>query len=385
MKNNIIYPIYQELTSKNLILDNIYLDPNNPRFVSMDWEPIPDEKIIDSLIQKNAKAILEKKFSINKLLMNMEVNGYLPIDRVIVKEFDDRKYVVLEGNRRICAAKSLKEKYDENNDLVDTEIIASIESIPCLIYTGTDSEASWIFQGLRHILGIQEWSAFNKAKLLVTLMEEESLTLTQVGKRFGLSGYGAGQWSRGYYSFKQAKEESDFTREIDEKVFPYFQEIFSKSNAPLRTWLEWNESDFRFENDLNFNELLSWLYPKDLDNLDESLDITDVQGEWSNRRIKTSRDIRTISFLLRSFSTEFEHFRSNLGLEEAYSISLQKKFEEEAKKKSNPIIEVYESIEECTKTLENLPFRMLKDEEEKKKLILTLEKLNKIVYELMAI
>lgn len=385
MTEDLTYPIFQELTSENLDLNNIYLDPNNPRFVSMDWEPIPDNKISDSTVQKNAKTILERDFAINKLLMNMEVNGYLPIDRVIVKEFEDGKYVVLEGNRRICSAKSLKEKYDENNELVDSEIISSIEKIPCLIYTGTDSEASWIFQGLRHILGVQEWSAFNKAKLLVTLMEEESLTLTQVGKRFGLSGYGAGQWSRGYYSFKQAKEESDFTREIDEKVFPYFQEIFSKSNAPLRDWLEWNESEFKFENDLNFNELLSWLYPKDIDNLDESLDITDIQGEWSNRCIKTSRDLRTISYLLRNYSTEFEHFRSNLRLDEAYSKSLQKKFEEEAKKKSNPIIEVYESIEDCTKTLENLPFRMLKDEEEKKKLIDSLSKLNTIVDELMAI
>jgi hypothetical protein len=385
MENNLTYPIFQELSSQDLTLDNIFLDPNNPRFVSMDWEDIPDEKINDPLVQNDAKDKLIKDFAINKLLMNMEINGYLPIDRVIVKEFDSGQYVVLEGNRRICAAKSLKEKYDDNNKLVDPEIISSIETIPCLVYSGTDSEASWIFQGLRHILGIQEWSAFNKAKLLVNLMDEESLSLTEVGKRFGLTGYGAGQWSRGYYAFKQAKDESDFTREIDEKIFPYFQEIFSRSNAPLRAWLEWNETESKFENELNFNELLSWLYPKDLDNIDESLDITDIQGEWSNRYIKTSRDLRTISSLLRNYNKEFEHFRGTLRLEEAYSISLQKKFEDEAKKKSNPIIEVYESIEECTKTLENLPFRMLQDVNEKAKLAKALAKLNKIVDELIKI
>ena len=31
--------------------------------------------------------------------------------------------------------------------------------------------------------------------------------MSEVGKRFGLTPYGAGQWVRGYYAFKQAKEE----------------------------------------------------------------------------------------------------------------------------------------------------------------------------------
>lgn len=120
---------------------------------------------------------------------------------------------------------------------VSQAVLTSLADIPCLEYVGTEQDASWIFQGLRPITGITEWSAFNKAKLLVEQMEEEQVSLTDAGRRFGLTRFGAGQWVRGYYAFKQAKEESDYVREVDERSYPYFQELFSRSSAPVREWL----------------------------------------------------------------------------------------------------------------------------------------------------
>lgn len=49
-----------------------------------------------------------------------------------------------------------------------------------------------------------------------------------------MTAYGAGQWVRGYYAFIQAAEESDYTQEIDERAYPYLQEIFSRSNPVLK-------------------------------------------------------------------------------------------------------------------------------------------------------
>ena len=39
---------------------------------------------------------------------------------------------------------------------------------------------------------------------------------------------------KGYYAFIQAAEESDYTQEIDERAYPYLQEIFSRSNRFLK-------------------------------------------------------------------------------------------------------------------------------------------------------
>jgi len=376
------HPIFKELFAEDIALENIFLDPNNPRFVSMTWDNVPDERITEVAIQKIVIEKLNQEFSVDRLVMNMEINGYLPIDRVVLRKIDDINYVVLEGNRRICAAKLLKQRQTDNPTSIAPEIIDSIEKIPCLVYTGTNSEASWIFQGLRHIMGIHEWSAFNKARLIVTLMEEEELSLTEVGKRFGLTPFGAGQWVRGYFAFKQAKENSDYTKEVDERAYPYLQELFSRSNSPIREWMKWNESTKAFENELNFNELLSWLYPRNTEEADESIDPTSLVGDWKNRRIYRSDDLRSVSFLISKSPKEFEFFRTEGNLERAYTIAIQKQYEEEAKKLSDPSNELFESLDIAIKNLENIPYRILKDGTEKDKLFARLNRIGEIIKEL---
>lgn len=363
-----IHPIFKELFTKDIELDKIFLDPNNPRFISMNWEHVPDNKVTDDIVQKNVINKLETEFSVDRLVMNMEINGYLPIDRVVLRQLDETNFVVLEGNRRICAAKLLKLKHAESSAAVASEIIESIATIPCLVYTGTNTEASWIFQGLRHIMGIQEWSAFNKARLIVTLMEEEELTLTEVGKRFGLTAFGAGQWVRGYYAFKQTKESSDYTKEVDERAYPYLQELFSRSNSPIREWMKWNEGGKKFDDELNFNEFLSWLYPRNTEEADESIDTSTINGDWKNRKLYRSDDIRSLSFLFAKSPKEFELFRAEGNLEKAYTIAIQKQYEEEAKKLSDPTSDLYDSLDLVIKNLENIPYRILKDGAQKEKL-----------------
>jgi len=292
--------------------------------------------------------------------MNMEVNGYLPIDRVIVREFSASKYVVLEGNRRICAAKMISDLAMDGSD-VTKDILESMKMIPCLLYTGTVQDAAWIFQGLRHISGISDWSSFNKAKLLVEQMEEEELNLTEVGMRFGLTPHGAGQWVRGYYAFKQAREESDFINEVDERSYPYFQELFSRSSAAVREWMEWNDSDTmrKFESNLNFNEFVSWLYPRPDE--EETEPGIEIKGDWERRIIRRQDDIRQIAYLIREDKEAFEQFRRDRDLERAYSIAVAKKYETEARESYDAAEEVFEAIRRCKRALDNIPYKILRD------------------------
>lgn len=362
--------IYKELSQKVIPLENIFLDPNNPRFTSLDWNEVANDRIDDPIIQKAVQHKLIDNFSIDRLLMNIETNGFLVIDRVVVKEFKKDKFVVLEGNRRICAAKVLNQRFIENPTSVNEEVVESFQNIDSLVYTGTDQQPAWILQGLRHIMGVQDWSSFNKAKLLVQLMEDEELTLTEVGRKFGLTAFGAGQWVRGYYAFKRACEETDYTREVDEKAYPYFQEIFSRSNTAFREWLKWNDTDYKFEDELHFNEFLSWLYPR---NDEDTLDGADVRGDWSLKKLSKRDDIRIISHLIREFPMEFESFRVDGNLEKAYNIANTKKILSQA----NPSEDAFSNIEACIKSLENLPFKLIKSEKEK--LIGLLTKLTKAI------
>ena len=351
-----------QLAPEVVRLDELFLDPNNPRFTDSNWIHVQESQISDDEVQARTRARMIREFAVDKLRMNMEVNGYLPIDRVIVREFAPKKYVVLEGNRRICAAKLIS-NLTVDGAQVQEDVLGSLEQIPVLIYTGGDVNAAWIFQGLRHISGVEDWSAYNKAKLLVEQMEEDGLSLSDVGRRFGLTSHGAGQWVRGYYAFKQAREESDFISEVDERSYPYFQELFSRSSAAVRDWVEWNEQERKFSNLINFNEFVSWLYPRSSDaGEDDDRDVGFAsKGEWERRWLARRDDVRDVAFLLRESPEHFQQFRHSGKLEQAYSQALARKYEEEAKEKADPVHDVFASIRQTAKLLDNLPLKVHKD------------------------
>lgn len=373
-----ITPLHQFLRPIELPLQHIYLDPNNPRFTEADWDYIPIEHWDKPDVQEVAQRRLIADFDVEKLRMSMEVNGFLPIDRVIVKKFADDRYVVLEGNRRICAAKLIGQ-YAIDGSNVSPAVIESLTMIPCLQYTGTDDDAAWVFQGLRHISGVAEWSAFNKAKLLVEQMEKDSLSLTLVGKRFGLTPHGAGQWVRGYYAFNQARQSSDYINEVDERSYPYFQELFGRSSAPIREWLDWNEDKYEFTNKLNLDEFISWLYPRPDSG---SGDGTTKKGDFGQRRLARRDDLRQLSILIIGQKDLFEQFRSGVELEACYSLLLTRQYEEDAKKNADPVADLFVAVELCAKSISNIPYKAMKDQTTKEKIVEALAKLEQAIAEI---
>ncbi|WP_139835198.1 ParB N-terminal domain-containing protein [Aeromonas hydrophila] len=364
-------PLNKFLSPIDIPLEQIFLDPNNPRFTVADWTYIPSEQWDKPDVQEVAQRRLLADFDVEKLRMSMEVNGFLPIDRVIVKRFSENKYIVLEGNRRICAAKLIGSLAIDGSN-VSVAVKDSLSEIPCLQYTGTDEDAAWVFQGLRHISGVVEWSAFNKAKLLVEQMEKDDLTLTEVGKRFGLTSHGAGQWVRGYRAFHQARQSSDYINEVDENSYPYFQELFGRSSAPIREWLEWDESNYEFTNKLNLDEFISWLYPRPNNGQEDGLS---KKGDFGSRRLARRDDIRQLSVVFVNEKELFEQFRSGIELEACYSQMLTRQYERENKKKLDPVSDLYLAIDVCIKCIGNIPYKAMMNQDTKGKIIQSLENL----------
>ncbi len=362
------------LSPADILLSEIFLDPNNPRFTGSDWIFVPDADALTDDAQMRARKRLIGEFDVLKLQANMEVNGYLPIDRVVVRKLSENAYVVLEGNRRVCAAKLIGQ-YTASGEPVSTDVIESLQRIPALIYTGDDTSmgAAWIFQGLRHITGLIDWSAYHKAKLLVEQMDSETLSLTEVGRRFGLSPYGAGQWVRGYHAFRAAKDETDYGSVIDERLYPYLQEVFGRSSIPVREWLAWNDENYTFGNKANLNEFIGWFYPNK--SSDDSEDPQPVSKEaWDRRIISKRDDIRQISYLIHEDPKEWLSFRQNHDLEGAYSRAQIAKYERDSEIEDFSI-SLFRAIEKCTASIQNTPISVIKNADLKLQLDTKLEAL----------
>ena len=62
---------------------NLYLDPNNPRFLTDFKEPVPDSRIKEEKIQNNLLIKMIDEIGIGDLSESIERYGFLTIDRVI--------------------------------------------------------------------------------------------------------------------------------------------------------------------------------------------------------------------------------------------------------------------------------------------------------------
>ena len=110
------------LREERVDIENLYLDPNNPRYADIVRRPfeISTQKVMELSVQKKAfERILHDRFEVQQLKDSILKIGFLPVDRLVVMglEGNQGKYLVIEGNRRLAAVKSLVE--DRDNGEID--------------------------------------------------------------------------------------------------------------------------------------------------------------------------------------------------------------------------------------------------------------------------
>src|SRR5690242_9686625 len=99
-------PIKELLALKNVKvnLEQIFLDPNNPRLNVA--RITPDNRVTEDLVQENTQEKLETN-GIDDLLSSIKTYGFVPTDPIVVRELPTGKFVVVEGNRRAATLKNL--------------------------------------------------------------------------------------------------------------------------------------------------------------------------------------------------------------------------------------------------------------------------------------
>ncbi len=129
-----------QLERKNIPVENIMLDPNNPRFFDLEgWEEVPANMYHLESKQNRAFQRLEgSEFGqVKDLQKSIMSNGYIPAEMIVVKPYnhDGSKYVVIEGNRRLVAIKGIiQNAIDPKND----DLVQSLQGLEVLVYHPVD-------------------------------------------------------------------------------------------------------------------------------------------------------------------------------------------------------------------------------------------------------
>lgn len=303
-----ISKIAASLKPLEVSLDDLYLDIHNPRFIGKDFKVAKSADPLDMKAQERVRKFLVDSFGVDDIIDSIQEVGFLKMDRMVIRPYND-KFIVIEGNRRLSALKTLRGLEDKREVVLPDHVKATIDKIEVLqldAANGDYQNATWFLQGVRHISGIRDWGAYQQARLVELLMTEYGMSFTDAGKAVGAGRRRAAQMLRGYKGLKQMETDPTFGGKANPDLFSHFEQAWVK--APLRDWLGWDENEMRFTNANALSYFYQW--------------ITEENTDTGQKKL-TAQQVRDVLPLVISSDEARERFTSNLlTLDAAHGIAL---------------------------------------------------------------
>lgn len=229
-------------------LSKLLLDPDNYRVAKKTAEHKSNLYEIHDSQDEILKALKKQKLA--DLKDSILKNGFLTVDRIVVTLLEDGNYLVIEGNRRVAAFKSLISDYEkgylEGVNIVD--LIDKSQAISAVLVGGTENEIrdySNALMGIRHVSGAKKWHGWQSAKL-VNNMYENGQTLTDIGFMLGISAIDAGRRMRGYKAFQQLENDPAWGDKKEAHHYGLLLEYLAP-NKEAKNWLGWSDNSKSFE------------------------------------------------------------------------------------------------------------------------------------------
>lgn len=143
-------------------VEDLYFDPKNPRFSSIQFDKEDERAVIDLMI---------KEENLDDLAISIADQGFFPGEPLLVYR-DGEKRIVAEGNRRLAAVKVLKQPElttRRSFHEIAENALKQTNEVPCLIFSSRDETLEYL--GFKHITGNKKWGALEKAIYLSQLRD----------------------------------------------------------------------------------------------------------------------------------------------------------------------------------------------------------------------
>jgi hypothetical protein len=272
-----------------LRVDQLLLDPNNPRFSELgeDLNQVAEGRFSDEKVQQFAYDKMKSDiFDVSELKDTIKTLGFLPMDRMVVRRWKgstatNEKFVVIEGNRRLTALRWLLGLHDIGKETFSEGQLKNFQVLECLQLSDEAAEttASLILPGLRHVSGIKEWGPYQKAKA-VHALRKSGLSSQDAAQSLGLSTRAANAAYKCFLALEQMKNHEEYGEHAHPRMYSYFEEVFKRPN--VRTWLAWSDEAESFTAEEHVKEFYSWIVPGQDDSeapkLSEAKSIRDLSG-----------------------------------------------------------------------------------------------------------
>lgn len=163
---------------------DLSLDPENPRLNPSERGSAPPELL----------RIMLRRFKVEELGTSIVASGYTDLDPILAYQAKGETFV-REGNRRIAALKLLlkpelaPEKYRQNwrrlSKALSPETKSQISKVRVFVYADANDIAVESYIGFRHVSGVLEWPAEEKARFIVEMVDRHHWTYEEIARRIG--------------------------------------------------------------------------------------------------------------------------------------------------------------------------------------------------------
>lgn len=296
-------------------IDELFFDPQNPRFAALDFDKNDDRKVIELML---------KEETLTDLIISISEQGFFQGEPLLI--FEDKKTkrkIVAEGNRRLSALKIIQNPEISNKKSI-IEIVEksekTVNEVPCLLFDSRDDIL--VYLGFKHITGIKEWGALEKAIYLdqlksYILSKNNGLNETELHKllarKIGSKSNIVGRTLTAYEIYKRGTNNGEdkifFGLQGVDKTQVEFSLIYTAlSSENIYRYLGLSSSvdtvlaDFNRE---HATDLFRWLFKQD---------------EYGKTAVPESRKLKELSKILGSPEATI-HFKNTNDLDTAYRLS----------------------------------------------------------------
>ena len=276
-------------------LSSLYLDPNNFRFADHeDYTPVAPEDVFKPDVQRRTMKLVlgEDLANVDDLAASITENGWLDLDPILVQRHDDRRFVVVEGNRRVATLKHLRARYKADSIDLGSLNPAIFSQLPVVLYDAADERHHLVMMGLHHISGKRRWPAVNRALAMKRLLEHFDGDANAVCRALGVTKQDFNRSIR-TLALVAAYRESDYGDQFQADQYTLFREVLGK--PPIRRWLGWDHTTGKAGDPDNLDRLFNWM--SNVESGDEGDD--DVQvGVDTGPIITTPGQVRELAKLI---------------------------------------------------------------------------------------
>ena len=207
-----------QVQSIDLPLEQVRLDPRNPRIANTVLVSISDE---GEALQRKLEALLWDDPDVRDLYRQVLVNKGL-VERIIVRQDGN----VVEGNCRTVVYRKLREKHPSEGRW---------RNIPARVLPGdiADRDVA-ILLGEMHVAGKNTWTPFEKAGHVYRMHNDFALIQDEIAVRLRMSKSKVNQLIRAFDMMKN-KYLPKYPGPASSRKFSYFEELFK--NPRLREWV----------------------------------------------------------------------------------------------------------------------------------------------------